>query len=203
MAKFFIDRPVFAWVIALFIMLAGLLAIRVLPVAQYPTIAPPSVVITATYPGGTAKILDESVTSLIEQEMNGAEGLQYIESESQSNGTAQITVTFVPGTNPDLAAVDVQNRIKRVEPRLPQAVLQQQRGIGIHAPAGRRPDRPDHLAGRSRAGTGIVDGLALPGDRQRQSLLERLGQPLVRGVPGREKRSAQGEQITGLQAAGG
>ncbi|RJG03771.1 efflux RND transporter permease subunit [Noviherbaspirillum sedimenti] len=125
MAKFFIDRPVFAWVIALFIMLAGLLAIRALPVAQYPTIAPPSVVISATYPGATAKILDESVTSLIEQEMNGAEGLQYIESESQSNGTAQITVTFVPGTNPDLAAVDVQNRIKRVEPRLPQAVLQQ------------------------------------------------------------------------------
>ncbi|HCY62304.1 MAG TPA: multidrug efflux RND transporter permease subunit [Oxalobacteraceae bacterium] len=125
MAKFFIDRPVFAWVIALFIMLAGLLAIRALPVAQYPTIAPPSIVIAATYPGATAKILDESVTSLIEQEMNGAEGLQYIESESQSNGVAQITVTFVPGTNPDLAAVDVQNRIKRVEPRLPQAVLQQ------------------------------------------------------------------------------
>ncbi len=125
MAKFFIDRPVFAWVIAIFIMLAGLLAIRALPVAQYPTIAPPSVVITATYPGATARILDESVTSLIEQEMNGAEGLQYIEAESQSNGMAQITVTFVPGTNPDLAAVDVQNRIKRIEPRLPQAVLQQ------------------------------------------------------------------------------
>ncbi len=125
MAKFFIDRPVFAWVIALFIMLAGLLAIRFLPVSQYPTIAPPSIVIAATYPGATAKILDESVTSLIEQEMNGAEGLQYIESESQSNGMAQITVTFVPGTNPDLAAVDVQNRIKRIEPRLPQTVIQQ------------------------------------------------------------------------------
>ncbi len=125
MAKFFIDRPVFAWVIALFIMLAGLLAIQSLPVSQYPTIAPPSIVIAATYPGATAKILDESVTSLIEQEMNGAEGLQYIESESQSNGMAQITVTFVPGTNPDLAAVDVQNRIKRIEPRLPQAVTQQ------------------------------------------------------------------------------
>ncbi|HJV84051.1 MAG TPA: efflux RND transporter permease subunit [Noviherbaspirillum sp.] len=125
MAKFFIDRPVFAWVIALFILLAGSISITRLPIAQYPTIAPPSVVITATYPGASASTLDESVTSLIEQEMNGAEGLQYIESQSQANGQAQITVTFTPGTNPDLAAVDVQNRLKRVEPRLPQAVTQQ------------------------------------------------------------------------------
>jgi multidrug efflux pump len=125
MAKFFIDRPVFAWVIALFIILAGVLAIRTLPVAQYPTIAPPSIVITATYPGATAQTLDDSVTSLIEQEMNGADGLQYMESLSQANGTATITVTFLPGTNPDLAAVDVQNRLKRAEPRLPQAVTQQ------------------------------------------------------------------------------
>jgi multidrug efflux pump len=125
MVKFFIDRPVFAWVIALFILIAGALAITELPVAQYPTIAPPSVVITANYPGASAKTLDESVTSLIEQEMNGADGLQYIESQSEANGQATITVTFVPGTNPDLAAVDVQNRLKRVEPRLPQAVTQQ------------------------------------------------------------------------------
>jgi multidrug efflux pump len=125
MAKFFIDRPVFAWVIALFILLAGAISITRLPISQYPTIAPPSVVITATYPGASASTLDESVTSLIEQEMNGAEGLQYIESQSQSNGQTQITVTFQPGTNPDLAAVDVQNRIKRVESRLPQAVTQQ------------------------------------------------------------------------------
>jgi len=125
MAKFFIDRPVFAWVIALFILLGGMLAITVLPVAQYPTIAPPSIVITATYPGATAQVLDDGVTSVIEQEMNGADGLQYVESVSEANGNATITVTFVPGTNPDLAAVDVQNRIKRVESRLPAAVTQQ------------------------------------------------------------------------------
>jgi multidrug efflux pump len=125
MAKFFIDRPVFAWVIALFILLAGALAVTQLPVSQYPTIAPPSIVITATYPGATAKTLDESVTSLIEQEMNGADGLQYIESQSEAKGQATITVTFQPGTNPDLAAVDVQNRLKRVEARLPQSVVQQ------------------------------------------------------------------------------
>ena len=125
MAQFFIDRPVFAWVIALFILLGGALSITGLPVAQYPTIAPPSIVVTATYPGASAKILDESVTSLIEQEINGAEGLQYVESQSEANGQATITVTFIPGTNPDLAAVDVQNRVKRVEARLPQAVTQQ------------------------------------------------------------------------------
>ncbi|ABR88961.1 acriflavin resistance transmembrane protein [Janthinobacterium sp. Marseille] len=125
MGKFFIDRPVFAWVLAIFIMLAGVLAITSLPVSQYPNIAPPQVVVTATYPGATAQTLDDSVTSLIEQEMNGADGLQYIESQSQANGVVQITVTFTPGTNPDLAAVDVQNRLKRVEARLPAAVTQQ------------------------------------------------------------------------------
>jgi multidrug efflux pump len=125
MAKFFIDRPVFAWVIALFILLGGALAITVLPVAQYPTIAPPSIVVTANYPGATAQVLDDAVTSVIEQEMNGADGLQYVESSSEASGAVTITVTFVPGTNPDLAAVDVQNRIKRVESRLPAAVTQQ------------------------------------------------------------------------------
>jgi multidrug efflux pump len=125
MAKFFIDRPVFAWVIALFILLGGMLAITVLPVSQYPTIAPPSIVITANYPGATAQVLDDAVTSVIEQEMNGADGLQYVESQSEASGAVTITVTFVPGTNPDLAAVDVQNRIKRVESRLPAAVTQQ------------------------------------------------------------------------------
>ena len=125
MAKFFIDRPVFAWVVALFILLAGAISITRLPIAQYPTIAPPSIVVTATYPGASAKTLDESVTSIIEQEMNGADGLQYMESQSEANGQAQVTVTFTPSTNPDLAAVDVQNRLKRVESRLPQAVIQQ------------------------------------------------------------------------------
>ncbi|MBP0598358.1 efflux RND transporter permease subunit [Herbaspirillum sp. LeCh32-8] len=125
MGKFFIDRPVFAWVLAIFIMLAGALAITGLPVSQYPNIAPPTIVVTATYPGATAQTLDDSVTSLIEQEMNGADGLQYMESQSQANGQVQITVTFSPATNPDLAAVDVQNRLKRVEARLPAAVTQQ------------------------------------------------------------------------------
>ena len=125
MGKYFIDRPVFAWVIAIFILLAGILSITGLPIAQYPTIAPPSVVITATYPGATAQTLENSVTSIIEQELNGAPGLEYMESQSQGNGQAQITATFAPGTNIDLAAVEVQNRMRRVEPRLPQAVAQQ------------------------------------------------------------------------------
>ncbi|MEA5098859.1 MAG: efflux RND transporter permease subunit, partial [Burkholderiaceae bacterium] len=125
MARFFIDRPVFAWVIAIFILLGGILSITVLPISQYPTIAPPQVTITAIYPGASAKTLEDSVTSIIEQEMNGAEGLQYMESVSQSNGQAQITVTFKAGMNVELAAVDVQNRIKRVEARLPDSVKQQ------------------------------------------------------------------------------
>ncbi|MCG2582912.1 efflux RND transporter permease subunit [Massilia sp. TS11] len=125
MAKFFIDRPVFAWVIALFILLGGAIAVTLLPVAQYPTIAPPSIVVTAAYPGATAQVVDDAVTSIIEQEMNGAEGLLYVESQSDAAGNVSITVTFQPGTNPELAAVDVQNRIKRVEARLPQAVMQQ------------------------------------------------------------------------------
>ncbi len=125
MGKFFIDRPVFAWVIALFIILAGALSITKLPVSQYPSIAPPTIVVTAVYPGATAQALEDSVTSLIEQEMNGADGLQYMESQSQANGQVQITLTFSTSTNADLAAVDVQNRLKRVESRLPQAVTQQ------------------------------------------------------------------------------
>ncbi|MDY7577635.1 efflux RND transporter permease subunit [Herbaspirillum sp. RTI4] len=125
MGKFFIDRPIFAWVLAIFIMLAGALAITALPVSQYPSIAPPTIVVSATYPGATAQTLDDSVTSLIEQEMNGADGLQYMESQSQANGQVQITITFSTETNADLAAVDVQNRLKRVEARLPSAVTQQ------------------------------------------------------------------------------
>ena len=125
MAKFFIDRPVFAWVIALFILLAGVLAIPKLPISQYPVIAPPTVIVNAIYPGASAQTVDESVTSLIEQEMNGAENMLYIESQSQSDGGSQVSVTFKTGTNPELAAVDVQNRLKRIEARLPQAVVQQ------------------------------------------------------------------------------
>ncbi|HEX3135945.1 MAG TPA: efflux RND transporter permease subunit [Planctomycetota bacterium] len=125
MARFFIDRPIFAWVIALLIAVIGGISMTQLPIAQYPLIAPPSIIVTATYPGATAAIIDQSVTSLIEQELNGAEGLYYVESQSQANGQAQITASFRPGTNPDLAQVDVQNRLKRIESRLPDSVRQQ------------------------------------------------------------------------------
>jgi len=124
-ANFFTDRPVFAWVLALFVIVAGVISITRLPVAQYPTIAPPAVNVRAVYPGASAEIIDQSVASVIEQEMNGAEGMLYVESQSQSNGSASVRVSFQPGTNPDLAAVDVQNRLKRVEARLPQSVTQQ------------------------------------------------------------------------------
>ena len=125
MPQFFISRPIFAWVVALFIILMGVLAIPNLPVAQFPDVAPPSITIQATYPGASAEVVNESVTSLIEKELNGAEGLMYFEGQSDSYGRSTITATFEPGTNPDLAAVDVQNRIKRAEPRLPQAVMSQ------------------------------------------------------------------------------
>ena len=125
MSRFFIDRPIFAWVIALFILVFGAVAVTQLPVAQYPTVAPPSVVISAVYPGASAKTLDEAVVNVIEQELNGAPGLAYMESVSQANGTADITVTFESGTNIDLAQVEVQNRLSRATPRLPSAVTQQ------------------------------------------------------------------------------
>jgi multidrug efflux pump len=125
MAKFFIERPIFAWVIALFIMVAGVVSITQLPISQYPPVAPPSIVISATYPGASAKTLEDSVLSVIEQEMNGSPGLIYMEAVAQANGTGSITLSFQPGTNPDLAQVDVQNRLSRATPRLPSAVTQQ------------------------------------------------------------------------------
>jgi multidrug efflux pump len=125
MARFFIDRPIFAWVIAIFIMVLGGVAIKQLPIAQYPTVAPPSVVITASYPGASAQTLEDSVISVIEREMNGSPGLIYMESISQANGTGTITISFETGTDPQLAQVDVQNRLSRASPRLPQAVVQQ------------------------------------------------------------------------------
>ncbi|MDP1968926.1 MAG: efflux RND transporter permease subunit [Burkholderiaceae bacterium] len=125
MAKFFIDRPIFAWVIALFIVVMGGVAITQLPVAQYPPVAPPSIVISATYPGASAQTLEDSVISVIEQEMNGSPGLIYMESVSQANGGGQITLSFDSRTNADLAQVDVQNRLARAAPRLPAAVTQQ------------------------------------------------------------------------------
>ncbi|MFZ2824319.1 efflux RND transporter permease subunit [Hydrogenophaga sp.] len=125
MAKFFIERPIFAWVIALFIMVLGAVSITQLPIAQYPPVAPPSIVINATYPGASAKTLEDSVLSVIEQEMNGAPGLIYMEAVAQANGTGSITLSFEAGTNPALAQVDVQNRLSRATPRLPSAVTQQ------------------------------------------------------------------------------
>jgi multidrug efflux pump len=125
MARFFIDRPIFAWVIALFIIVMGGVAITQLPIAQYPPVAPPSIVVSANYPGASATTLEESVISVIEQEMNGSPGLIYMESVSQANGAGQITLSFQPGTNPDLAQVDVQNRLSRATPRLPAAVTPQ------------------------------------------------------------------------------
>src|SRR5574343_1738187 len=125
MAKFFIERPIFAWVIALFVMVLGGVAIQQLPIAQYPPVAPPSIIVSATYPGASAQTLEDSVLSIIEREMNGSPGLIYMESVAQANGTGQITISFEPGTNADLAQVDVQNRLSRATPRLPAAVTQQ------------------------------------------------------------------------------
>ena len=124
--KFFIDRPIFAWVIAIIIVLGGLLALRQLPVASYPAVAPPALAITVNYPGASATVLEETAVALIEQELNGIENLLYMESTSEQNiGT--ITLTFQAGTNLDLASVETQNRIKRAEPRLPEEV----RRLGI------------------------------------------------------------------------
>ena len=123
--QFFIDRPVFAWVIALVILLTGLLSLSKLPVAQYPDVAPPAIAVTATYPGASAQVVEETVTTLIEQEMNGLEHLLYMESASDSMGTMTLTITFETGTNLDVASVEAQNRIKRVEARLPEEVRRQ------------------------------------------------------------------------------
>jgi multidrug efflux pump len=125
MAHFFITRPVFAWVIALFILVGGGVALTQLPIAQYPPVAPPSISVNVTYPGASAQTLENTVIALIEQEMNGSPGLAYMESVAQANGSGSITLSYTPGTNPDLAQVDVQNRLARATPRLPAAVTQQ------------------------------------------------------------------------------
>ncbi|QIL45174.1 efflux RND transporter permease subunit [Acidovorax sp. HDW3] len=125
MAKFFIDRPIFAWVIALFIIVLGTVSITKLPIAQYPPVAPPSIVVSAAYPGASAQTLEDSVLAVIEREMNGSPGLIYMESVAQADGTGSITLSFETGTDPDMAQVDVQNRLSRATPRLPAAVTQQ------------------------------------------------------------------------------
>jgi len=127
--RFFIDRPIFSWVIAIGILLAGIIALRGLPVEQYPSVAPPSLTISVTYPGADASTLEQNVTQVIEQELNGVEGFLYMASTSESNGTASITLTFEAGTNIDDAQLEVQNRLRRVEQRLPDDVRRQ--GISV------------------------------------------------------------------------
>ena len=128
-SRFFIDRPIFAWVIALGILLAGGLSLQSLPIEQYPDVAPPSLQISVVYPGADAATLEQNVTQVIEQELNGVEGYLYMSSTSRSNGTAAITLTFEAGTNIDTAQVNVQNRLSRVESRLPEEVRRQ--GINV------------------------------------------------------------------------
>jgi len=125
LSRYFIDRPIFAWVIAIFIALAGALAIVALPVEQYPSIAPPSVTIQATYPGASAEIAQTSVTQVIEQQLTGIDNLLYFSSSSSSSGQIQITATFAAGTDPDIAQVQVQNKVQQASSRFPQEVLQQ------------------------------------------------------------------------------
>lgn len=125
MPQFFINRPIFAWVVALSIALIGLLSLSTMPVSQYPVVAPPAITITATYPGASAEDASSSVASIIENELNGAKGLLYYESISDSYGQSQITATFAPGTDPDMAQVDVQNRISNITSNLPAAVMEQ------------------------------------------------------------------------------
>jgi multidrug efflux pump len=124
MPRFFIDRPVFAWVVAILITLAGAAAIFNLPISAYPPIAPPQISIDAVYPGASAEVIEKTVTSVIEQQLTGVDNLLYFDSTSRSNGTAQITLTFISGTDPDIAQVQVQNRLSIAQPRLPQEVVQ-------------------------------------------------------------------------------
>ncbi|CAN5669178.1 efflux RND transporter permease subunit [soil metagenome] len=129
MSRYFIDRPLFAWVIAIVLMLAGMLAIRSLPIAQFPSIAPPAVTISATYPGADAQTLENTTTQIIEQQMKGIDNLRYFSSSSSSAGTVEITLTFEQGTDPDIAQVQVQNKLQAATPLLPQEV--QHQGIRV------------------------------------------------------------------------
>src|SRR6478609_2750451 len=124
-SRFFIDRPIFAAVISIFLILAGLAAIRALPIAQYPEIAPPVVTVAAVYPGASAQVVEQTVAAPLENAINGIPGMMYMSSNSASNGVVQIQVTFEIGTDIDIAAVNVNNRVKQVEPRLPEEVRRQ------------------------------------------------------------------------------
>ncbi|MEH6745096.1 efflux RND transporter permease subunit [Hyphomonas sp.] len=134
MAKFFIDRPVFAWVIAILIMLAGGMALRALPIAQYPDIAPTTVSVSAVYPGASAEAVENAVTQVIEQQLTGLDGLDYITSSSNSDGSASITLSFEPGTDADIAQVQTQNKISLARPLLPEEV--QRQGVTVSKSTG-------------------------------------------------------------------
>jgi hydrophobic/amphiphilic exporter-1 (mainly G- bacteria), HAE1 family len=129
LSRFFLKRPVFAWVIAIVLMIAGLLAIYHLPVSQYPPIAPPSIAITAFYPGASAETVENSVTQIIEQKMTGFDKLLYLSATSDSSGTARIELTFAPGTDPDLAWAQVQNKLQLAMASLPEVV--QRAGVQV------------------------------------------------------------------------
>src|SRR5512135_963211 len=129
LSRFFLKRPVFAWVIAIILMVAGMLAIYKLPVSQYPPIAPPSIAITAFYPGASAETVENSVTQIIEQKMTGFDKMLYLSATSDSSGAARIELTFAPGTDPDLAWSKVQNKLQLAMASLPEVV--QRRGITV------------------------------------------------------------------------
>ncbi|MCR5942712.1 multidrug efflux RND transporter permease subunit [Ochrobactrum sp. XJ1] len=171
MAAFFIDRPVFAWVLSIAIMLAGILSLTALPITQYPNVAPPQIKISGTYPGASPEDTYEGVTRLIEEQLNGVPGLLYYESTSDASGSIGITVTFEPGTDPDTAAVEVQNRVRRVEARLPAAIVQ--RGITVNAASS-----GTLLLVALTSKSGETDGLAL-GDYMSRNVANEL-----RRIPG-------------------
>jgi multidrug efflux pump len=133
LSRFFIDRPIFAWVIAIIIMITGTLAALNLPVRQYPALAPPQIGISLNYAGASAQTVQDTVVQVIEQQMNGIDNLDYINSESNADGSAQLTLTFSQGTVPDTAQVQVQNKLQLALPLLPQEV--QQAGIRVNKPA--------------------------------------------------------------------
>ena len=166
MARFFIDRPVFAWVLAIFIILAGVLSIPRLAVERYPAVAPPSVSIYASYPGASPQTLNDAVVGLIERELSSVKHLLYFESSVDTSGEASITATFVPGTDPEMAQVDVQNRIKAIEPRLPRSV--RQNGLYVEA-----ADAGFLLLVGLRSPDGSVDEAAL-GDFMARNIIEEL-----------------------------
>src|SRR5271167_3249841 len=122
MVNFFIDRPIFAWVLAIVVMLAGALAIKTLPIAQYPSLAPPAIAITVSYPGASAATVQSTVVQVIEQQLSGLDHLRYFSAESDKDGSIQITLYFDQGTNPDIAQVQVQNKLQLAEALLPQVV---------------------------------------------------------------------------------